>query len=91
MPHTEEKPYQSDPFDNPLTDRSEWKHADGPHRTSLDKMPKHDFKKWITNNLYMSQIQSCFNVSKNLYQKISLITIQKKYGFTYLRSTVSKF
>ena len=22
-----------------------WKHADGPDTTSLDKMPKHDFKK----------------------------------------------
>ena len=28
-----------------ITDHSEWKHADGPDRTSLDKMPKHDFKK----------------------------------------------
>ena len=30
-----------------ITDRSKWKHADGPERTSLDKMPKHDFKKPI--------------------------------------------
>ena len=28
-----------------ITDRSKWKHTDGPDRTSLDKMPKHDFKK----------------------------------------------
>ena len=30
-----------------ITDRSKWTHADGPDKTSLDKMPKHDFKRPI--------------------------------------------
>ena len=33
-----------------LTDRSKWKHVDGPERTSLDKMLRHDFKKPIGYN-----------------------------------------
>ena len=57
-----------------ITDRSEWKHADGPDRTSLDKIPKHDFKNPIACWPFL--LSSCRSGEKKILNLVSIIMSQ---------------
>ena len=68
-----------------ITDRSKWKHADGPDRTSLDKMPKHDFKKPIAcwPKPFSTNKVNNFTISLYFSRKCLSLNPNETHNFSY--------